>query len=71
MIVLEPRREKMYTAIEVAKLIGVTESYVCRLLREGKMAGTRIGDKVWLVPESEVYKFREPPRRGRPRSRIV
>jgi len=67
--VLNSRREKLFTVSEAANILGVTETYIRRLIHEGRMSATRIGRRVWLVPESEVEKFREPPRVGRPRSR--
>lgn len=66
---LDVTKEKLLTAEEVARSLGVTHSYVCRLLRDGTMRGRKIGRKVWLIPMSEVEGFREHPDVGRPRSR--
>ena len=66
---LEVTKNRMLTVAEVASRLGVTESYVCRLLRDGVMKGDKIGRKIWIVPEPEVEKFRDEPEVGRPRSR--
>lgn len=60
----------MLTVSEVASYLGVTEGYVCRLLRSGIMRGEKMGKKIWVVPKSEADKFREPSSVGRPRSRV-
>lgn len=39
---------------EVADLKGWTDSYVRRLLRNGKIKGVKTGDRQWLIKESEV-----------------
>lgn len=41
---------------EVAVLKGCTESYVRRLLRDGKIRGIKAGDRQWLIAESEAKK---------------
>jgi len=66
---LEPTTEKLLTVTEVADRLGVTHSYVCRLLRDGVMQGRKLGAKIWVIPESEAERFRESPDVGRPRSR--
>ncbi len=66
---LEPSAEKLLTVIEVADRLGVTHSYICRLLRDGVMQGRKLGAKMWVVPESEIERFRDPSDVGRPRSR--
>jgi len=71
MRVLEQVHDKMLTTKEVAQVLGVTYRYVCQLIREGKMNGTRIGDRVYLVPEKEARKFADPNKVGRPRSGFV
>ena len=67
MIVLEPKKFRMLTIAEVATAIGVTRGRVYQLLKDQKMRGEKIGT-VWLVPETEISKFRDPPKVGRPRS---
>ena len=64
---LEPKKFKMLTIAEVATAIGVTRGRVYQLLKEQKMRGEKIGT-VWLVPETEIARFRAPSKVGRPRS---
>lgn len=65
---IEPTQERLLTPYEVANRLGVTHGYVCRLLRDGVMRGQKLGP-VWLIPESEIARFKEKPAVGRPRSR--
>jgi excisionase family DNA binding protein len=70
MTVLERTQDKMLTTKEVADMIGVTYSYVCQLIRDGKISATRIGERVYLIPESEAKKLLVRSSVGRPRSKL-
>jgi len=67
--VLEQVRERLYTVSETAEILGVTEGRVRQLLLSGQMSGMKFGRAMWTIPESELDKFREPSKVGRPRSR--
>ena len=69
--VLEKTSERMLTVAEVAAELGLTEGRVRQLLLSGEMRGQKFGRTVWMIPESEVSKFRDPPSVGRPRSRVI
>jgi excisionase family DNA binding protein len=69
--VLEKTNEKIYTVAEAAAELGMTEGRVRQLLLAGKMHGKKFGRTVWMIPESELAKFREPAGVGRPRSRLI
>jgi len=64
MPVLFHANERLLTVTEAAKKLGVTDGWVRKLLRIRKMRGHKVGPKVWLIPESEVEKFREKTSRG-------
>ena len=68
---LEKTSERMLTVAEVAAELGLTEGRVRQLLLSGEMRGQKFGRTVWMIPESEVSKFRDPPSVGRPRSRVI
>lgn len=57
------------TVAEAAKELGLSERGVQDRLRRGVMHGVRIGERVWVVPRSEVeeWKKRGKVRPGRPR----
>lgn len=42
-------RTKPYTVTELAEAAGVSDSYIRRLVRDGRIAGELYG-KTWLVP---------------------
>jgi len=46
---MSDERTKPYTVTELAIAAGVSDSYVRRLLREGKFTGEIYG-KTWLIP---------------------
>jgi len=71
MRVLEKIPDKMLTTKEVADMLGVTHAYVCQLIREGKLPATRIGQRVYLIPESDARRFLIRSPVGRPRSRMA
>ena len=68
---LEKTSERILTVAEAATELGVTEGRIRQLLLSGEMRGHKFGRTVWMIPESEVAKFRDPPAIGRPRSRLV
>ena len=70
-VVLEKTSERMLTVAEAAAELGMTEGRIRQLLLSGEMRGQKFGRTVWMIPESEVDKFRDPPPVGRPRSRLL
>jgi len=64
--------KKWITVTEAAELIGVTNSYVTRLLADGRVKGERFHGRAWLVDRKSAESYRDnPPPMGRPRSRAA
>ena len=59
----------MLTTREAAVLSGYDQSYIRKLIRQGKLAATRVGHFHIIAPEEVARLQRERPRskRGRPR----
>lgn len=58
-----------YTPVEASQYLGVTRSYVCRLVDTGKMFGIRVGKNAYLIPAEDVAeRKRNPPSVGRRRA---
>ncbi len=59
----------MLTTSEAARLSGYDQSYIRKLIRQGKLAAKRIGHFHIIAPEELARLQRERPRskRGRPR----
>jgi len=60
-------KDGMLTAKEAARTLKVTDARIRQLLLEGKINGHKISNLVWLIPESEIARYkreRRPP--GRP-----
>ena len=59
------------TTAAAADMLGVTHSYVCRLLRDGRIDGERIDTlrgPVWRVSRASVERYASSPRKvGKPR----
>ena len=54
---------------QAAKLIGVTDSNVRKMLREGRLKGYKLSERAWAIPRREAIKCRDnPATTGRPRS---
>lgn len=49
-------RTKPYTVDELARDARVTETYIRRLLRHGKLTGSKFGD-VWMIPVDEGRRW--------------
>lgn len=47
--------EKIYTAQDVARILGLTHMRICLMLRRGQLPGKKIG-KQWYVPESSLKR---------------
>jgi excisionase family DNA binding protein len=58
----------MFTTSEAARQSGYEQSYIRKLIRQGKLAAKRVGHFHIIAPE-EVARLQERPRskRGRPR----
>jgi len=67
--VIEPPHEKLFSPVEAAKILGVTEGRIYQLLQTGQMAGKKLGIKNWVIPASAIRTFLDKPKVGRPRSR--
>lgn len=51
---------------EASEKYGLSESYITRLLREGRVKGQKLGLRVWMVNPSKVEAYlKEPRKRGR------
>ncbi len=51
---------------EASERYGVSESYLTRLLREGRLKGRKLGVRIWMVDASEAeVSLKEPRKRGR------
>lgn len=60
--------QNFLTPTEAATVIGCTDGRVRQLLRDGKLLGQKIGERMWLIPEGEAQKMRDLPiETGRPR----
>jgi excisionase family DNA binding protein len=55
---------------DAAGLIGVTNSYVRRLCREGHLRSIKLGERAWAVSRVDAEKMAENPQQtGRPRQK--
>lgn len=54
----EPK-EKMLPTNEVAERLGVQMRTVQLWLRQGRLAGVKLGPRLWRVKESEVLRIQE------------
>jgi excisionase family DNA binding protein len=64
-------KERMFTAKEAGARLGVTDARIRQLLLDGVIQGRKIGNLMWLIPESEIEKYsrsRRPP--GWPRRQL-
>lgn len=53
---------------EAADVIGCTESYVRRLLRDGTIRGRKLNERAWAIPQSEAERLSQQPQKtGRPK----
>lgn len=59
----------MYTTQEAARQMGITDAYVRQLIGAGKLTAKRLGDRVWVIAEDEIERFKSLERKpgGRPR----
>lgn len=55
---------------EACQISGVSDGYMRRMLREGKIAGEKVGN-TYLVLRSSAVGFRRQPGMGRPRKDAV
>lgn len=51
------------TTKEAAKLAGVTDSYIRRLLINETLKGRKLNDWIWLVPRREIERWLEEKKR--------
>lgn len=56
------------TTQEAAERMGVSRSYVCRLIAEGRLEAERFGGRVLMVRAASVTALKRRPR-GRPRKK--
>ena len=49
--------ERYYSPDEVAKMFNVSGMVVRKWLREGKLRGIKLGDKLWRVLEADIEAF--------------
>jgi excisionase family DNA binding protein len=51
-------REQFLTVSEAATILGLTPRAIERRLKLGIMQGERAGQRVWMIPRSEVERWR-------------
>ena len=47
---------RLYTARELSKLAGVSDAYIRRLLKTGKIKGQKVGNS-WAISKGEVVHY--------------
>lgn len=55
----EPKKEKLYTLAEIAEHLGVSIHSVRNYVRAGKLAVTKLSQRMYRVTESEFKRFCE------------
>ena len=53
--------ERLYTVSEVADILRLSKMSVLRLFYSGKLAGKKVGGRVWRVPANALEAFLEAP----------
>lgn len=48
---------ELISVSEAATRLNLTDSYIRRLLREGKIEGRKINDRAWVVSKSSVEQY--------------
>ena len=48
---------KFYDPDEVAEMLGVSANTVREWLRKGKMAGVKLGGKIWKIRQVDIDQF--------------
>ncbi len=51
--------KNMLAISAASKLAGCSDTYLRRLLREGKLRGDRVSERCWLVNQSDIEKLRD------------
>lgn len=60
--------DKLLTPAKAAAVIGCSHRRVTQMLREGRLKGKKVSDRVWLIEQSEAERMRDfTPATGRPR----
>jgi excisionase family DNA binding protein len=63
------KNERLLTAKEASRVLGVTDARIRQLLLRGLISGHKVGNLVWLIPESEILRYQKDRRKpGRPSS---
>ena len=47
----------MITVSEASKLAGCSPQYICRLLRQNKLQGEQVTERLWLVKKADVVRL--------------
>lgn len=47
----------MITVTEASELAGCSREYICRLLREKKLVGKQLNERLWLVRKADVVRL--------------
>lgn len=53
---MKMKNNNLLSTTEAAKLLNVHPSTVTTLLRQGKLNGTKINPRVWVVYDDETFK---------------
>lgn len=57
----------MYTTQEAAEILDVSDAYLRQLIGRNQLAAKRIGKRTWVIPESELERLKNRPRRRKPK----
>jgi excisionase family DNA binding protein len=49
--------EQVYKVKQVATALGLTDETVYRYLKEGRLCGSKLSDRVWRVKAADVWAF--------------
>lgn len=61
----------LISTVAAAKLIGCTVQHVCKLLRDGDLAGEKWSERVWMVVRADAMRYAaNRPSVGRPRKQV-
>jgi excisionase family DNA binding protein len=52
------KRERPYTASELARTVGISAAYVCRLCRRGDIEAVKVGN-AWIIQAEDAQRWIE------------
>ena len=51
--------KEIYTVDETAEYLGVQRLFVTRVLKAGKLKGSKLGGKIWRIQKKDIMEFLE------------